>query len=97
MAEDVFAFIAGVAGLDKLDTLERNIHAKGACTPGIEQALQAKYAEFGHVMVEQKTGLDLADLPPKVASSTRSTAMSRCKNATVRMPNIPSASCAIMA
>ncbi len=64
MAQDILAIIAGVPGLDKLDTLERNIHAKGAGTPEIEQALQAKYAEFGRIMVEQKTGLDLADLSP---------------------------------
>lgn len=64
MPQDIFAIIAGVPGLDKLDTLERNIHAKGAGTPEIEQALQAKYAEFGRIMVEQKTGLDLADLSP---------------------------------
>ncbi|TCQ05725.1 hypothetical protein [Sphingomonas sp. PP-CC-3A-396] len=62
MAQDILAIIGGVPSLGKLDTLERNVQAKGAGTPEIEQALQDKYAEFGRIMVEQKTGLDLADL-----------------------------------
>ena len=64
MAQDIFAIIAGVPNLDKLETLERNIHAREAATPEIGQAVQAKYAEFGRIMVEQKTGLELTDLSP---------------------------------
>ena len=62
MAQDIFATIAGVPNLGKLETLERNIHAKQASTPEINQAIQAKYAEFGRQLVAEKTGLDLSEL-----------------------------------
>jgi hypothetical protein len=38
MAQDIFAIVTRAPGLNKLDTHERNIHAKGADTPETEQA-----------------------------------------------------------
>ena len=64
MATDLLTIIAGVSDLKGLGILERRIVERGAGTPEINQAIEARYAEFGRIMVEQKTGLDLADLSP---------------------------------
>lgn len=64
MAKDLLTIIAGVADLKGLGILERQIVERGAGTPEINQAIEARYAEFGRIMVEQKTGLDLTELSP---------------------------------
>lgn len=64
MATDLLTIIAGVADLKGLGILERRIAERGAGTREINQAIEAKYAEFGRMMVAQKSDLDLADLSP---------------------------------
>jgi hypothetical protein len=64
MAKELSAIIAGVADLKGLATLESRIKERNAGTPEIETAIDAKYAEFGRVLVAQKTGFDLSDLNP---------------------------------
>lgn len=73
MAKDLLTVIAGVADLKGLGTLERRIGERNVGTPEIAVAIDAKYAEFGRIMVEQKTGLDLSDLSPaevKIVNAT---------------------------
>lgn len=64
MAKDLPTIIAGVADLKGLATLERRIKERGAGTPEIGVAIEAKYSEFGRVLVAQKIGFDLEDLNP---------------------------------
>lgn len=64
MAKELAAIIAGVADLKGLATLEGRIKERNAGTPEIDTAIEAKYAEFGRVLVAQKTGFDLSDLNP---------------------------------
>lgn len=73
MAQDILTTIARLPSLDKLETLERNILGKNAGSPEIDEALKAKYAEFGREMVAQRTGLDLSELSPaeeKIVNAT---------------------------
>ncbi len=64
MAKDLPTVIAGVADLKGLATLERRVKERGAGTPEIAAAIEAKYAEIGRVLVAQHTGFDLTDLNP---------------------------------
>lgn len=64
MAKDLLTIISGISDLKGLGILERRIVDRGVGTPENIQAIEARYAEFGRIMVEQKTGLDLADLSP---------------------------------
>src|SRR4051812_10486613 len=64
MAGDVISTIRKVRSLDRLATLEQNIRNAKAAAPEIETAIEDKYAEFGRLMVTDKTGLDLAELSP---------------------------------
>jgi len=51
MAQDVFTTIARVQSLKRLATLEQNIRAQKATSPEIEEAIEARYAEFGYANV----------------------------------------------
>lgn len=64
MAKDLLTIISGLSDLKGLGILERRIVDRDAGSPEIMQAIEARYAEFGRIMVEQKTGLDLAELSP---------------------------------
>jgi hypothetical protein len=64
MVHDIFTTIARVQTIDKLDTLERNIRAQKAMSSEIGAAIEARYAEFGRVIVASKTNLILDDLSP---------------------------------
>jgi hypothetical protein len=64
MVKDLSGVIAGVTELKGLATLERRIEERSVKTPEIAAAIEAKYAEFGRVLVARKTGLDLTELSP---------------------------------
>lgn len=64
MAKDLLTIISGVSDLKGLGILERRIVERGVGTLENIQAIEARYAGFGRIMVEQKTGLDLTDLSP---------------------------------
>ncbi|WP_375403988.1 hypothetical protein [uncultured Sphingomonas sp.] len=61
---DPFATIRNVASLDRLVTLETNYKLLAALTTEIEQAIDARYADFGREMIAAKTSLDLSEPSP---------------------------------
>jgi hypothetical protein len=64
VAQDLYATIRSVRTLDDLISLEHNIQRGAAETPQTQAAIEARYADFGRLLVAEKTGLDLEGLSP---------------------------------
>lgn len=64
MDERLTRIIRGITSFEDLAQFEKNAEQRGALDAELRQAIKARSAELGRVLIRERTGLDLTDLSP---------------------------------